>query len=69
MIEIAQELPEVSLKSRLLLQVHDELLFEVPDGEIERIKKLVKEKMENIVKLDVPVTVEIGVGKNWGEAK
>jgi DNA polymerase-1 len=69
MIEIARELPEISSKSRLLLQVHDELLFEVPDREIERVKKLVKEKMENIVKLDVPVTVEIGVGKNWGEAK
>ena len=69
MIEIAKDLPNKSAKSRMILQVHDELVFEVPDGDIEIVKALIKNKMENVVKLSVPVIVEIGVGKNWGETK
>ncbi|MFA5197413.1 MAG: DNA polymerase I [Patescibacteria group bacterium] len=69
MIEIHRELPKVSPKSKMLLQVHDELVFEVPDMEVAKVTPFIKEKMENVVKLDVPVIVEIGVGKNWGEAK
>jgi len=69
MIEINKDLQKVSAKTKILLQVHDELVFEVPDQDIERITVFVKEKMENVVTLDLPVIVEIGVGKNWGEAK
>lgn len=69
MIEIFRELPRISAKSKMLLQVHDELVFEVPDKEIKKVTALIREKMENVVKLDVPVTVEIGIGKNWGDAK
>ncbi len=52
----------------MLLQVHDELVFEVPPGEVEMMKKLVLEKMQNALKLAVPVHVDVGVGKNWLEA-
>ena len=52
----------------MLLQVHDELVFEVPEAEIEQAKSLVKDIMENVVNLTVPLVVEIGVGKNWKEA-
>ncbi len=67
MIDIQSELKQ-NYQTKMLLQVHDELVFEVPDNEIENIKKLIKEKMENVVKLDVPITVDIGVGNNWYEA-
>jgi len=69
MIEIDKELPGVSEKTRMLLTVHDELVFEVPENEVEKVREFVKNKMENVVNLDVPVVVEIGVGDNWGEAK
>ena len=49
----------------MLLQVHDELLFEVPQEEIELMRGLVREKMENVHKLNVPLLVELGVGPNW----
>src|SRR5262249_42462981 len=65
MIEIDRELREQELKSRMLLQVHDELLFEVPKGEIETMRELVREKMEKVHPLKVPLDVEIGVGPNW----
>ena len=52
----------------MILQVHDELIFEVPDGEIETMKKLVKQEMEEVLKLAVPIKVEMGVGKNWDQA-
>lgn len=69
MIEIDKELHQVSPNTRMILTVHDELVFEVPEEDIEKVRKFVKLKMENVVKLDAPVTVEIGVGKNWGDAK
>jgi len=55
--------------ARLLLTVHDELVVEAPEEDAEEISKLVKETMENVVKLCVPIEVEVGVGKNWAEAK
>ncbi len=67
MIEIQAELKQ-NYKTKMLLQVHDELVFEVPENELDEIKNLIKDKMENVVKLDVPLTVDIGVGKNWFEA-
>jgi DNA polymerase-1 len=69
MIRIDDELPARRLKSRMLLQVHDELLFEVPQPEIEAVSDLVREQMENVHKLKVPLLVEIGVGPNWRDAK
>jgi DNA polymerase-1 len=58
---------ERGLRSRMLLQVHDELLFEVPEEELEEMKGLVLEVMPDALKLSVPLTVEVKTGKNWGE--
>ena len=68
MIDIDKALSEGGFKTKMLLQVHDELLFEVPEEEIEPIKVLIKEKMESAVKTKVPLIVEVGVGNNWLEA-
>src|SRR5450432_3457577 len=65
MIRIDAELRERKMKSRMTLQVHDELVFEVAEAELEEMKVLVREKMENAHPLTVPLLVEVGVGKNW----
>ena len=65
MIRIDRELRDRRLKSRMTLQVHDELVFEVPDSEIEQMKSLVRQQMEQVHPLSVPLLVEIGVGPNW----
>jgi DNA polymerase-1 len=67
MIAIDKELPKISGKSRMLLQVHDELVFEVPEPEVRRVGTFVKDTMENIRKLPVPIKVDLHGGKNWGE--
>ncbi len=69
MIRIQHEIEERQLKTRMILQVHDELVFEVPIEELERTKYLVKRWMEGAAKLDVPIKVEMKVGKNWYEAE
>jgi DNA polymerase-1 len=66
MINLYQELLKRKLKSKMLLQVHDELVFEVPQDEMEEIKHLIKEKMSAAIQLDVPVKVDIKSGPNWG---
>jgi len=68
MINIHKAITDRNLKSKMILQVHDELVFEVPQEEIDYMKSMVKSKMENAIILDVPIKVEIGVGKNWLEA-
>ena len=68
MINISDELKNNSLKSKLILQVHDELVFDVPLEEVDLIKKIIIDKMENAYKLKVPLTVDLGVGNNWLEA-
>ena len=68
MINIYQKLEKKQLKSKLLLQVHDELVFELFNGEEEQLSDIVKEEMMNAVKFNVPLEVEIGIGKNWLEA-
>ena len=68
MIKLPKALHEAGLKTRLILQVHDELLFEAPDKEVERVAKLAREVMQGGVALSVPLVVETGVGKNWGAA-
>ena len=57
------------LKSRMLLQIHDELVLECPESELEEMRELVKRHMEGGWKLDVPLVVSVGVGDNWEEAK
>ena len=69
MIQIDEELRSRKLKSRMLLQVHDDLLFEVPENEIELMRGLVRKKMETVHKLSVPLLVELGVGPNWRDVK
>ena len=65
MIRIDAAIPERGLKARMTLQVHDELVFEVPENEIDSMRSLVREQMEQVHPLAVPLMVEIGVGKNW----
>ncbi len=65
MIRIDEAIRDRSLKSRMTLQVHDELVFEVPEGELDVMRSLVREYMERVHPLAVPLVVEIGVGKNW----
>lgn len=68
MVDISRRLKEGGYKTRMILQVHDELDFDVPKEELEEIKGLVKEAMESACKLNVPLLVDIGVGNNWLEA-
>jgi DNA polymerase-1 len=68
MIAIDQDILEQGLSSRMLLQVHDELVFEVAAGELETLKKIVVDRMSNAVELSVPLEVHVGIGKNWDEA-
>lgn len=68
MIKIDKELKEQELQTKMLLQVHDELVFEAPVDEIERASKLIKTEMESALETQVPLLVEVGVGNNWLEA-
>ena len=69
MIEIDSELEKQNLKSTMLLQIHDELVFNVKNDELEKVKELVKNIMEKVVKIEVPLTVDINIGNNLYEAK
>ena len=68
MVRIAHRLAEEGYKTRMLLQVHDELVFDVPVGELEKVTALVTEEMEGAVDVSVPLLVEVGHGHNWREA-
>jgi len=68
MININDQISEQNLATKMLLQVHDELVFEAPENEVELAEKLIKTEMESAVKTKVPLLVEIGVGDNWLEA-
>jgi DNA polymerase-1 len=68
MIRIHNEIANKKLNSMMLLQIHDELLFEIPEDEINYLRPMIKEKMENALKLDIPIKVDIGIGKSWYEA-
>jgi len=69
MVNIHRKKKSLGLLSRLILQIHDELLFEVKEEEKEIMEELVRNEMENVIVLDVPLKVSIGFGKNWAEAK
>jgi DNA polymerase-1 len=68
MIRIPDALAEAKLDARMLLQVHDELVFEVPEGQVEATSTVVKKTMESAAHLSVPLVCDIGVGSNWAEA-
>ena len=68
MIGVDRAMQEQGLRSRMVLQIHDELMLEVPVEEIEPVKRILVEQMENVVSLSVPLTVECNYGKNWLEA-
>jgi DNA polymerase-1 len=69
MIDLHRELPRRGLQARMILTVHDELLFEAPEGEAEAAAAVVKERMEGATELVVPLTVDVGIGENWRDAK
>ncbi len=69
MIHVHDKLPSVSPQAKLLLQVHDELIVEAPKDEAEKVARFLKETMEMVYTLNVPIAVDVGIGKNWGEAK
>ena len=68
MIEVHKEMKNRDLKSKMILQVHDELVFDAHKSELEELKSLVKEKMEGVIDIGVPLTTEVGIGNNWLEA-
>jgi len=67
MVNLHREMSKKHMKSKMLLQVHDELVFEVPEGELEIMCQLVPEVMSTALKLIVPLKVDIKTGNNWGE--
>ena len=69
MVEVQQRIKENNLKSKMILQIHDELVIDTKKEELEQIKKILIESMENAYKLDVPLKVDINIGKNLYEAK
>jgi DNA polymerase-1 len=69
MIAIARQLIEKKFKAKMILQVHDELLFEVPHGELDRLRPLVRQEMENVSELAVPLVVDLKAGPNWRDMK
>ncbi len=69
MIRASRMLKEANVRSRILLQVHDELVLEVVNEEIPKVTEILKEAMEHAAELSVPLVVDVNVGKNWAEAK
>jgi DNA polymerase-1 len=68
MIDVEKKLVEKKFKSGLLLSIHDELLFEIEDERVNEAREIIKECMETVIKLNVPLEVSIGIGVNWDEA-
>ena len=69
MVKTDRRLRSEGLHSRLILQVHDELIIEAPEGEAEYVKTLLKEEMEGVAELSVTLSADVGMGKNWLDAK
>lgn len=69
MIEIHKKLPKVSPDTKMILQVHDELVFEVPEKEVAKVAKFVEDEMNGVYKLRAPIETEVGVGSSWGTTK
>jgi DNA polymerase-1 len=68
MVAVQRWLDEQELKSLLIMQVHDELVLEVPEEELSLVKDGVRERMQSVYELDVPLVVEVGAGHNWDQA-
>ncbi|UCH09625.1 MAG: hypothetical protein JSU61_10415, partial [Fidelibacterota bacterium] len=68
MIRIHRRLLEEDFKAVMILQIHDELLFEAPEDEVDRLRDMVTSEMESAMELDVPLKVDSGVGRSWYEA-
>lgn len=68
MVNCDKAILEKGLQSKIILQIHDELLFEVPEDEVKIMEKLIKHEMENVVRLSIPLTIELGKGANWAVA-
>jgi len=68
MIRISDKIKLNNFKSKMLVQVHDELIFEIYKPELQKMKELIKKEMESVFTLNVPLTVDIGIGENWHEA-
>ena len=68
MINVDKRIAQEGLQSRMILQIHDELVFDAVLEEVDTLQKIVKEEMENVIELSVPLTVECNYGKNWLEA-
>ena len=69
MVKVYKAIKENNLKTKMIIQVHDELIFDVPKEELEKVKEIVTEIMDNVTKLNVPLAVDVNYGKNWAEAK
>jgi DNA polymerase-1 len=67
MVNLHREMMQRKLKSKMLLQVHDELVFEVPEAEMAEMRQLVPEMMVNAIQLSIPLKVDVKTGRNWGE--
>jgi len=68
MVSVQDWLDENRRKSMLIMQVHDELVLEVPENELTEVKEKVRELMQNVARLEVPLIVDVGVGENWDQA-
>ena len=69
MIKVYDKFKEYNLESKMILQVHDEIIIDAKKEEIDIIKKILKEEMENVVNLSVPLKIDINIGTNWFNAK
>ena len=68
MVNVDRRIEAEGLESRMVLQIHDELVFDAAADEVSRLEKIVREEMENVINLSVPLTVECNHGNNWLEA-
>ncbi len=69
MVKTQSRLKREQLQTRMILTVHDELVFDAPEGELEKAETLVREEMENVFSMRVPLKVDLGIGENWKDAK
>ena len=69
MVRVYNRLKKENMKSRLILQVHDELIIEAPEAEAEKAAEILRSEMENAAKLNVPLKVDLNIGKSWYDAK
>ncbi|MCL2236261.1 MAG: DNA polymerase, partial [Defluviitaleaceae bacterium] len=69
MVKVYKRLQAEGLRSRLILQVHDELLIEAAEGEVDAVISILKDEMERAVELSVTLTIDVNIGRNWYEAK